>query len=435
MVARRPEGGASTSRSSTSTAPSPTASATTRSSPSGRASPRRWPTRCSRRWRSRTRKASEFNPIYIMADSGARGSQAADPPARRDARPHGAPLGRDHREPDHLELPRRPHRAAVLHLHPRRPQGPGRHRAQDRGLGLPDPAPGGREPGRDHLRARLRHRGRHRHPAHHRVGRGHRAPARPHRRPRQPREHQGPSRARSSSRPTRRSPRRRPTTSRPRASRRCASAPCSPASRSAACAPSATGATSPPASWSRWAWRWASSPPSRSASPGTQLTMRTFHIGGTASHTTEQTTLEAKNAGTVKFHNLTTVKNKKGDLVVMNRSGALIIQDQKGRERERHAVVYGAKLKVKEGAGDQAGPAPRGVGPLLVHHPHRGRGPDQLQGRHRRPDRPRAGGREHRHGRPRHHGVARREEAAAHRDQGREGQDASASTCCPRAPT
>ena len=83
--------------------------------------------------------------------------------------------------------------------------------------------------------------------------------------------------------------------------------------------------------------------------PGTQLTMRTFHIGGTASHRTEQTTLEAKNAGTLKFHNVTTVKNKKGDLVVMNRAGALIIHDQKGRERERHAVVYGAKLKVKDG--------------------------------------------------------------------------------------
>src|SRR5207249_866747 len=83
--------------------------------------------------------------------------------------------------------------------------------------------------------------------------------------------------------------------------------------------------------------------------PGTQLTMRTFHIGGTASHRTEQTTLEAKNTGLVKFHNVTTVKNKKGDLVVMNRSGALIIQDGKGRERERHAVVYGAKLKVKDG--------------------------------------------------------------------------------------
>jgi DNA-directed RNA polymerase subunit beta' len=83
--------------------------------------------------------------------------------------------------------------------------------------------------------------------------------------------------------------------------------------------------------------------------PGTQLTMRTFHIGGTASHRTEQTTLEAKNAGLVKFHNINTVKNKKGDLVVMNRSGALVIHDQKGRERERHAVVYGARLKVKDG--------------------------------------------------------------------------------------
>ncbi|HEY6547767.1 MAG TPA: DNA-directed RNA polymerase subunit beta', partial [Vicinamibacteria bacterium] len=89
--------------------------------------------------------------------------------------------------------------------------------------------------------------------------------------------------------------------------------------------------------------------------PGTQLTMRTFHIGGTASHTTQQTTLEAKNAGNTKFHNLSTVKNKKGELVVMNRSGALIVQDQKGRERERHAVVYGARLKVKDGAAVKQG--------------------------------------------------------------------------------
>ncbi|HEX6738883.1 MAG TPA: DNA-directed RNA polymerase subunit beta'', partial [Vicinamibacteria bacterium] len=83
--------------------------------------------------------------------------------------------------------------------------------------------------------------------------------------------------------------------------------------------------------------------------PGTQLTMRTFHIGGTASHTTQQTTLEAKNAGAVRLHTVTTVKDKRGDLVVMNRSGALVIQDTKGRERERHQLVYGAKLKVKEG--------------------------------------------------------------------------------------
>ena len=86
----------------------------------------------------------EFNPIYIMADSGARGIQAADPAAGRHARPHGASVRRDHREPDHLELPRRPHRAAVLHLHARRAQGPRGHRAEDGGLGLPDAPPGGR---------------------------------------------------------------------------------------------------------------------------------------------------------------------------------------------------------------------------------------------------------------------------------------------------
>ena len=89
--------------------------------------------------------------------------------------------------------------------------------------------------------------------------------------------------------------------------------------------------------------------------PGTQLTMRTFHIGGTASHRTEATTLDAKVDGVVRFHNLSTVTNKEKDLIVMTRSGALVIQDVKGREREHHAVVYGAKLKVKEGEAVKAG--------------------------------------------------------------------------------
>jgi DNA-directed RNA polymerase subunit beta' len=89
--------------------------------------------------------------------------------------------------------------------------------------------------------------------------------------------------------------------------------------------------------------------------PGTQLTMRTFHIGGTASRVAEQSTLEAKNKGTVKFINLATVKDKEGDLVVMNRAGQIIILDDKGRERERYPVVYGAKLKVKDGQGIESG--------------------------------------------------------------------------------
>jgi DNA-directed RNA polymerase subunit beta' len=83
--------------------------------------------------------------------------------------------------------------------------------------------------------------------------------------------------------------------------------------------------------------------------PGTQLTMRTFHIGGTASRVAAQSTLESKSKGTIKFDRLTTVKNKDGDLVVMNRAGQIILHDDKGRERERYPVVYGAKIKVKDG--------------------------------------------------------------------------------------
>jgi DNA-directed RNA polymerase subunit beta' len=83
--------------------------------------------------------------------------------------------------------------------------------------------------------------------------------------------------------------------------------------------------------------------------PGTQLTMRTFHIGGTASRVAEQTSLEAKNAGTIKFNSLQTVRNQEGFLVAMNRNGVLAIMDEKGREKERYTIVYGAKLKVNEG--------------------------------------------------------------------------------------
>ena len=83
--------------------------------------------------------------------------------------------------------------------------------------------------------------------------------------------------------------------------------------------------------------------------PGTQLTMRTFHIGGTASRVFEQTNLEAKNSGIVKFQNLQTVRDKTGFLVAMNRNGVLVIVDAKGREKERYTIVYGAQLKVDEG--------------------------------------------------------------------------------------
>ncbi|MEF9475592.1 MAG: DNA-directed RNA polymerase subunit beta' [Candidatus Mariimomonas ferrooxydans] len=83
--------------------------------------------------------------------------------------------------------------------------------------------------------------------------------------------------------------------------------------------------------------------------PGTQLTMRTFHIGGTATKFVEQTILDAKHSGTIKYINLITVKDREGSLVVMNRNGSIAIVDVKGREKEKYSVVYGAKLNVANG--------------------------------------------------------------------------------------
>ncbi len=83
--------------------------------------------------------------------------------------------------------------------------------------------------------------------------------------------------------------------------------------------------------------------------PGTQLTMRTFHIGGTATRVTEQSKVEVKSSGFVKFIDLKTVEGRDGNLISMNRSGLIAVVDDKGREKERHHVVYGAHLKVTEG--------------------------------------------------------------------------------------
>jgi len=83
--------------------------------------------------------------------------------------------------------------------------------------------------------------------------------------------------------------------------------------------------------------------------PGTQLTMRTFHIGGTASRRAEQTTLEARHEGFVKYHNLNVAMNSRGESIVMNRNGDISIQDEQGRDREKDGVIYGARLRVPEG--------------------------------------------------------------------------------------
>ncbi|MBT8525688.1 DNA-directed RNA polymerase subunit beta' [Polynucleobacter paneuropaeus] len=90
--------------------------------------------------------------------------------------------------------------------------------------------------------------------------------------------------------------------------------------------------------------------------PGTQLTMRTFHIGGAASRALVASNIEAKSNGSLKFSStMRVVKNAKGEQIVISRSGEALIMDDNGRERERHKVPYGATLSLKEGAAVKAG--------------------------------------------------------------------------------
>ena len=90
--------------------------------------------------------------------------------------------------------------------------------------------------------------------------------------------------------------------------------------------------------------------------PGTQLTMRTFHIGGTASRRVEQADIRARTDGTIKYADLNVAKNSEGQLVVMNRRGGkFTIISKTGRELETFPVIYGAHLKIKNGAKVKAG--------------------------------------------------------------------------------
>ncbi|PZP26991.1 MAG: DNA-directed RNA polymerase subunit beta' [Roseateles depolymerans] len=90
--------------------------------------------------------------------------------------------------------------------------------------------------------------------------------------------------------------------------------------------------------------------------PGTQLTMRTFHIGGAASRAAVASSVEAKSDGIIGFNaTMRYVTNGKGELVVISRSGEIVISDPHGRERERHKVPYGATLNIKDGQTIKAG--------------------------------------------------------------------------------
>ncbi len=89
--------------------------------------------------------------------------------------------------------------------------------------------------------------------------------------------------------------------------------------------------------------------------PGTQLTMRTFHIGGAASRSATVNSVEVKTGGTVRLHNIKTVTNKHGNLVAVSRSGEIGLVDEFGRERERYKVPYGAVISAADGDNVQGG--------------------------------------------------------------------------------
>src|SRR6059058_508365 len=84
--------------------------------------------------------------------------------------------------------------------------------------------------------------------------------------------------------------------------------------------------------------------------PGTQLTMRTFHIGGTATRISEQSTQDAKSDGFARYIGIQMVRSKTGEIIAMNRSGIMAVVDDKGREKERYPVVYGARVLIDDGA-------------------------------------------------------------------------------------
>jgi DNA-directed RNA polymerase subunit beta' len=89
--------------------------------------------------------------------------------------------------------------------------------------------------------------------------------------------------------------------------------------------------------------------------PGTQLTMRTFHIGGAASRAAAINNIEIKSKGTVRLHNMKTVLHRSGHIVAVSRSGEITVLDDHGRERERYKVPYGAHISAKDGDAVVAG--------------------------------------------------------------------------------
>ena len=113
--------------------------------------------------------------------------------------------------------------------------------------------------------------------------------------------------------------------------------------------------------------------------PGTQLTMRTFHIGG-AAQVAGQSKIEASYDGKIKIVNRNIVKNSDGELIAMGRNMQIVITDPKGQERATYRITYGARLKVDEGADGQARRSSRGMEPERAAGAHRCRRHREVRG-------------------------------------------------------
>ena len=296
-----------------------------------------------------TGREQPINSIYMMADSGARGSAAQMKQLAGMRGLMAKPSGEIIETPDHLQLQGGPDRSRVLQLDPRRPQGPRRHRAEDRQLRLSDPAAGRRCPGLDHHRGRTAARP----PASRCAPLS--MPARWWRR----------WRAASSAAPPPRIVRDPAGTEvivkrgtllgevevdkivqagiqevRIRSVLTCEA--------TTAFARPATAATSPAARPVNMGEAVGVIAAQSIGEPGTQLTMRTFHIGG-AAQISEQSFIESNFEGTIRIKNRNVVRNSDGELICMTRNMAVIVVDQDGTERAVHRIPYGARLKVDEG--------------------------------------------------------------------------------------
>ena len=155
--------------------------------------------------------------------------------------------------------------------------------------------------------------------------------------------------------------------------------------------------------------------------PGTQLTMRTFHIGGAVQRGAEQSSVEAAFDAQLTIKNRNVVINSEGVPIVMGRNCEVVLSDEAGRERARHRVPYGAKLLADRRHHRDQGPEAGGVGSLHAADHHRARRHRQLPRPRRGPVDARGAGRDDRHLQPRGHrleaaAARQRSEAAHHAD-------------------